>query len=155
MNRQTMVTYSTREAADVEVSTTMMTMRTERKPSDTARLVSLAPEYIGGRDVFEVHVGDRYYIAVAGEVVHESEHALDDRRPALHVTELPDGSRHVWTTDGLFAAWIGSRGRGLRVTLRDDAEWSRFDRVMSSDRVGWAIGSAVFHRRDVLRVASR
>lgn len=144
-----MVTYSTDERVDVEVSTTMMTMRTSRRPSDPTRVIGL-PTYEAGVEVWEVWTGDRYRIAIGGEVVHECETYLGGP-PAAGVADLPDGSQVVWTLDGQFAVWIPRYPqRGLRVTLRDDAEWSRFGMVVEGDRAGHAIGSAVFPRRVAL-----
>lgn len=145
-----MVTYSTDERVDVEVSTTMMTMRTNRQPSDPTRVIGL-PTYEAGVEVWEVWTGDRYRIAIGGEVVYECEAVLGAPRPALGMTELPDGSKVVRSLDGQFAVWIPRYPqRGLRVTLRDDAEWSRFGYVIEGDRAGHAIGSAVFPRRVAL-----
>ena len=79
-----MVTYSTDERVDVEVSTTMMTMRTSRQPSDPTRVIGL-PTYEAGVEVWEVWTGDRYRIAIAGEVVYECETLLGDPRPALGI----------------------------------------------------------------------
>lgn len=146
-----MVTYSTRERTDVEVVTTMMTVKVLTPPSDPSRVVGFGPNADGS---YEVHIGDRYKLYVAGEFVHELEVLYTDTE-GMHLVELPDGSRHVWTGDGLFAAWIGPRGRGLRFTLRDAVEWPRFGFVFDGDRAGWAVGSAIFESRHVLRVASQ
>lgn len=86
----------------VDVSTSMVTVKTDRQPADTARIVDLSPA-----PPFEVWIGDRYTIRVGGEVVHEFERSLDDPAPAFEQQELPDGRRRARSMDGRFSITIG------------------------------------------------
>ncbi|QFP94449.1 hypothetical protein SEA_KEITABEAR_7 [Gordonia phage Keitabear] len=144
----TMVTYGSPEMVDVEVTATVRTIKTRARPQDESRIVDrfFDPVVIEG---FEVKVGDTYRIRVGGQFVHEFDHDVDDTDSPFTMAELPDGTRHMSTRDGLFAMTQGRAG--TRVTLRDQAEWSRFGWHVEGDRVGWAIGSGVFDSRKVLQ----
>lgn len=86
----------------VDVSTSMRTVKTDRQPADTTRIVDLSPT-----PPFEVWIGDRYTIRVGGEVVHEFERSLDDPGPAFEQQELRDGRRRVRSMDGRFSITVG------------------------------------------------
>ncbi|UVT31807.1 hypothetical protein SEA_KEWPIEDOLL_7 [Gordonia phage Kewpiedoll] len=148
MRAPTMVTYGSPEMVDVGVSASDMTERTRAEPQDERRIVGRILDPIVGT-AFEVLTGYRYKFSVGGEHVHTFEHYIGDTRDAYTVVELPDGSRYFATGDGRFAAHQGRAG--TRVTLLDEAEWSRFGWHVEGDRVGWSIGSGVFDSRKVLQ----
>ncbi|AYR02900.1 hypothetical protein KNU20_gp06 [Gordonia phage Geodirt] len=143
-----MVTYGSPEMVDLEVTTTLRTVKTRAEPQDERRIVGRVLDPVVGT-AFEVRIGHTYRFAVGGEVVHEMD--VDEGVPAtVYATKsLPDGSQLMWTHDGRFAMTQGRAG--TRVTLRDQAEWSRFGWVVEGDRVGWSIGSGVFDFRKVLQ----
>lgn len=97
-----MMTLFTTEPVSLDVSVTMVTLKTDREPSDPARVVDLMGP------PFEVHVADRYTIRVGSEQVHEVEHWLDDPTPWCEHTKLDDGSVRIKTTDGLFSIRLGA-----------------------------------------------
>ncbi|WNO27309.1 hypothetical protein SEA_KWEKEL_7 [Gordonia phage Kwekel] len=101
-----MMTLFTTDPVSVDVSVTMVTLKTDRKPSDTSRIVDLSPF-----PPFEVHVAHRYTIRVGGEQVHEVEHWLDDPTPWCEHAKLDDGSVRIATTDGLFSIRLGAPRR--------------------------------------------
>lgn len=144
-----MVTYGSPEMVDLEVRCDVQTIKTERHPREVLMAVPLPEIGPSGGRVWEVTTGHLYSVLVGGELVHELEHSVRDSEPAITMTELPDGTRHMSTHDGRFAMTQGSAG--TRVTLRDQAEWSRFGWHVEGDRIGWSIGSGVFDSRKVLQ----
>lgn len=96
-----MMTLFTTDSVSVDVSVTIVTLKTDREPSDPSRVVDLMGP------PFEVHVADRYTIRVGSEQVHEVERSLDDPVPAFEQQELPDGRRRLRSMDGRFSITIG------------------------------------------------
>lgn len=144
----TMVTYGSPEMVELDVQFTTDTIKTSRKPHPTA--VPCGTEC--GMPVYEVPLDDVYTISVGGERVHTVRvPANDNGGTAFTIETLPDGTRHAYTEDGLFAMTQGKAG--TRVTVRDDAQWSRFGWVVDGDRIGWSIGSGVFDSRRVVEPA--